>query len=723
MTHAPDVQPRSEKPAPAKAGADAAPAAVRRQPAAAHEAGAVAASERRREIAAGDGLGRLVARAVTYRYPAKGPEGIDLQKGRSHVDLIFDAVRAAEERIAGDIAKNGATKHDEGWKRMTDLELANAIIAIRSSPIDYGTIDLEDEQHTEALYYYLLKQSRREEDAKADAVNTTEHGIEAQEAKALAAQLKAADQREKAATAIGGTGRIVDVAYVGAGATVAYHVATRSPNADHGDALIIGEDQPWRHKRGKGLVGHPAHMISPMADFAGVDDTWLDRADLSDLIDAVFLKSLIPRLYTEVNAITRGDPVKDGHAYYAVTLADGSVVFARSVVFGAGTGAHNKPREEQAAVAAGEGEVEAKRVMDMDVFMRIADRLVKEEGKLKLLPESNRDARRDDITLVLTGPNAGIDVAFEALRLGYRVLWIADVFPAFLPGMGNAATQLAYARRLEAQGQTVTKAGGKPVPADDLDAGKVEERMRRLYAKGEASPEIEAYKAEVLEKFVNRTPRLDAIYIGRFKAARAAATGVTVSIHDRAKDLDGDLCVFALGQTLKPAELLKDLPKLVPIEDDSLRFGDKRDATILGEQSADGTLVVLGAAAAGHLRPERGKDHPMQPVIESLPLNVAAPDQLTPIRSAVSAATDHMPSNISGEANFITDDRTTIAVHISARYPRVADRPFMAEVVAEAIIKSRRETADWRDFTAEPPHGPRFQDHWRGTLELLNSRS
>src|SRR5690606_24065705 len=107
-------------------------------------------------------------------------------------------------------------------------------------------------------------------------------------------------------------------------------------------------------------------------------------------------------------------------------------VYARDVVFGAGAGGHKPPAGVTPAKY--ETTVQFDPIMDMDLYTSVADKLVKgEDGRIKIGPPE--EARETKLTMVLSGANAGIDVAFDALTRGHEVYWlIGSKAPPFLPG-------------------------------------------------------------------------------------------------------------------------------------------------------------------------------------------------------------------------------------------------------------------------------------------------
>jgi hypothetical protein len=119
------------------------------------------------------------------------------------------------------------------------------------------------------------------------------------------------------------------------------------------------------------------------------------------------------------------------------------------------------------------------------------------------------------------------------------------------------------------------------------------------------------------------------------------------------------------------------------------------------------------------------KDQPQRPVVASLPGNVLVNDQLTPIRSQIEGAAGFLPEDIARHANFVTDDRTALAVHISAKYPTLADRLEPGEFAAlvRRIITSRKALDREIGLLPIPPNGAKFQAKWSELLARRNRQA
>ncbi|MDB4951935.1 MAG: hypothetical protein JWM27_4584 [Gemmatimonadetes bacterium] len=725
----------------------------------------------------------------------------------NHVDVIHDKLRALEER-------------EKLEPPLTETEFIYGLSGLTVSPLDYGVIDLEDEQHLMLLYSYIRKQAQPLKREEKRTVTRDDGTVEpeVEESRIEAQEEEARQEREQVKkllaerTDAGKTS--YRVAFLGAGASIAYYLATQRFERD--EAVIIGTDQPWGGQRGPGVVAHPAHMITPMLQFLGetaIDDRWLERGKFSKLVEMVLARAGIPRIYAKVTALDREEA--DAGGFYAITVEDRDApVYAQEVVAGIGVGEHIPPAGVGAEkIARHGGQVGPdRRIMDMDVFTQVSHRLKKTEAGVEVAEGGDPGA----ITVVLSGANGGIDVAFDALKLGYKVHWIVgSTGPKFLPGFFNYAAYLAYLRSLTPDQRDIAKIDLKK------ETDKADAILDGLYE----NQEEEIFKG-ALELFRKDSTRFEGIHFGRSGAVEETAKGVKVTVGKAA--VEGDIMVYAQGQGPGNFALFnKFLDDLVPEKDVSRRFTEKGDTTI-GLRSGDDTLKIVGATAfrlapevaatreemeahddqlfdalglvgalpSGNLdymefsrvwnahhdlmraahpldedaKPEQvkqikgfaaacrayGEYTPklkdvglteeeakalkafdavlakarsnsqglMKPVIDSLPDNVLINDQLTPSRSQIVASTGFLPYDIGQRANFVTDDRTALAAHISARYGKLADSLDSAgfEKLVGTIIASRTKKVDsGPDFVAVPPHGKKFQAYWEGELAKANA--
>jgi hypothetical protein len=497
---------------------------------------------------------------------------------------------------------------------MTPEEVSLGLRKVFESNIDYGTIDPAIGQHLDALYGYVRKQAwptihaRVKDTPQARDLEPDTEPVALQE-RAEAERQRRADLPLRQAVAAGKkSDHVFRTAFVGAGAAIAYWIATLGANHEPGDAIIIGPPQPWAGTRGEGVVAHPEHMITPMlqyvdeqlpaADDAAGYDRWLERGVFSDLIERVLDVSGFQRVRVPVTRLRR-----DG-GLYEISV-DRDSYYARDVVVGAGTGPHRPPArvpaERIARVAGhiqGGGAGTDRRIMDMDVFTRVMNRLEIADGKLRV----GEGRHQDNIRLILSGGNGGIDVAFEALRRGMKVHWVVGgTNPFFLPGFPNIGAYLAYVR-------AHAKTPGAP-PLQPLASVDLEE----LYGVQSIK-----YFRRVLTELAGR--EFEGLYFSRLDHPKETADGVIAMLEGGTTappQGEAHVLVYAHGQDFSTFRLLDSFRgQLIAEPDVNRRFKapgerplppkgehvDPDDAQFqphaaLGVRSEDASLRVVGALA------------------------------------------------------------------------------------------------------------------------------
>lgn len=724
-------------------------------------------------------------------------------------------------------------------------EVRTGLAQIEGSAIDYGVYDLADPDHLTQIYFDISKRLIGEKKARRKTKKVSELEQDAREDQAS----KHPSTETLAALHSELKGKLLyDTAYLGAGASVAYAIVSQGAAFDRADDIVIGKTQPWAGKRGPGVVAHPEHMITPIRHFLGLDatdDEWLNRANFSGLIKQVLDRVKMGLVDANVESVEKTD-------YGYVITAGGVAYHARKVISGIGVGDHTPPQGvDRARIAASDNEVGAKRIMSMDVFTQVAHRLKPGPHGIELSDDDSSAEQKSGITVVLSGANGGIDVAFDALNRGYKVHWIVGNGGAkFLKGFPNYAAYLPYLRALEKNGQ-LDKIGLKPEQFK-AEENRVQQELPGLYA-GQRDPMFD----DVAKRFEGKG--FAGVYFGRMESVKEVGDGVEASVAD-AGTVSGDLLVYAQGQGNGNFDLFKG-HDLQPELDVNRRFSES-GKTVLGLTSKDGSLKVIGAmayrmgntldakpadmrvanaqldevcgrrwldrevkrnlrraqASYARLIPlvedaqqkadtlatkrkakediadaekasrnatatrekalqefkdrvapiearfEQLRRQPglarrkrsalnsaqnvlynamlktgtlaaaMRPVIDSLPADVLLNDQLTPSRSQIEATHNFVPFNIGQTANFVTDDRTVIATHISARYPVLADAdPHFVEAIAAAIVAGRKKKNAGAivagkcrmavpGFTAEPPNGKRYQAYWFAQLNEVEGK-
>ena len=456
-------------------------------------------------------------------------------------------------------------------KRYSKLE---ALLArMRRSDVDHGTIDLRDPQHL-ALFYF---QARRELILDGTIAVDGAEGVEiVRELK----EGKAADEAQGAAHRQAMSGKAglppgdnsFPVAILGAGASVAYYLATAGRSLDPASTVIIGETQPWAGERGsEGVVNHPLHMIAPdgyqgrgLLDAGG---GLAPRRSLSERIAELIRRW--PNIHTR--KILKVERHGSGE-YFTITTADGPTFHARKVIAGLGIGKHKEPDQvswagdgrEHRDNKTGRGAA-VPRMIDMDRFQRAMV-----DGELT--PGSIR-------SIAVVGPNAAIDVMSTVLRrypdlLVNPIYWITGTDPG---GGGRPAS---------------TK---RPAFLKGTDNEYVEGRYDEVMKNGPSSPGKRIFKEGVIT------------VVGHdYLAARVGAGGVALDVGARGgngvpqtlvETLQADLVVYGIGPDVNAVSQVFGISErnlaseMEPVYDKGLHFN--QDAGIDSPQALFRYLIEL----------------------------------------------------------------------------------------------------------------------------------
>ena len=381
----------------------------------------------------------LQRQAITpKRASAKTTGGIVQRKiaftGHDPTDLkgIRNAVNAAIVKHTGLLQKQFPDKFEEIRIELETPRYFKFIFddMIRS-PIEYGEINLENQQHLILFFKdaekYLMKnyQGQKAKEVKGEG--------DADEKEAL--WKKSKDTSPEATFSKRNT---FQTAFLGTSASVAYYLMSNKQSLSPEKTIIIGKGSPWNPKdsggRGIEFVNHPMHMISPQRqqtglpkDKSGRDETFEGNA--AKLAEQV--GQTMEGFKKENATITK---VSKDKGWYKIETDKGTY-YAQKVISGLGIGPHALPRNADAAKisSAEDKNQEKKRVMDLDTFQR----MLKD-------PQSNINQeyrRKGHLFIGVAGPNAGVDAVFEATKLGMYVDWVVTGGPAVVEGMGNKVSR------------------------------------------------------------------------------------------------------------------------------------------------------------------------------------------------------------------------------------------------------------------------------------------
>ena len=378
---------------------------------------------------------------VQAKFVLTNVEGIRI---KDREETVGHLIRALKD-------KRGELKGYESEGKEADVDtyvdhkrLKEVVDEMFDSKIDHGEVDVDNVQQLALLYFRAKVQldpkqhEKRMKSARETGAANAQDFIDGLKTGSYVKRVKHSvgvwERTEPAPE------KVYGLVILGAGASAAYYIANNLHAIDPDDTLVIGEEQPWRRTRGaKGVVNHPSNMISPQYQGAELEDSeggLMFRADFSDEVEKIVAGLTVER--AKVTSVK-----KQGYAtkYYRIE-AGAQRFYARKVVVGLGIGAHQKPDDvkkdeekqkridlpENQFLPGGNSAGPIPRVMDMDVFQRAVS-----EGRITAQNVEH---------LVISGPNAGIDVATTALRLKVKkVSWIVSGGGLFLPGTDNVYAQ------------------------------------------------------------------------------------------------------------------------------------------------------------------------------------------------------------------------------------------------------------------------------------------
>jgi hypothetical protein len=556
--------------------------------------------------------------------------------------------------------------------------------------------------------------------------------------------------------------RIWDTVYLGAGPAVAYHMVANRLGSDPLQTLVIGHVQPWqpgsRNDRAFKSVNHPLGWISPKRGRADDPTSFADTGEFSAEVAEVLKAHSVLQIDTDIKngGVRKADA---GQAYYEVETGRGTFR-ARHVVSALGIGKHKPPIKDEEEFERRQASGVNVRVLDMDEFHR---QLGKEDSDLNKV----RRQRGAEFSIVLAGPNAGVDVAYSATNADIKVTWFAASKPAWVEGFANFKIKtsnltvvLAYFGDYQRQtGVGVTEGVKVTADADRYD-DQVAELLKQagvprvlkasdapdsafdylVYAVGpdeSASGALDAGLKAALENKDANIPDAD------HRFTQPASLGGTAE-EERTRD-DVQLAAGPVEKKLEAAlerwygsERIEREPGLVAKSMAGIKsLLDGLTSLVALPPSAtlnlrlrgdDGTsLEVIGAQAAR----VTGKEKEMAPVIASLGPTVVGNDQLTPSRSRAEASAGVLPAYLgkeTGGVDLATDDQVAIAAFVAMAFDLP---PLLADYVTRRIIQDRVGTAlkaTLGDSTGLRPKegdpasfGQAFREKWTALLKQLET--
>lgn len=560
-------------------------------------------------------------------------------------------------------------------KKHVDLlesDVSAGLMALGQSPVNYGLLDLTDEQHLGLLYYWLVQVRTATADSKGRVALFYEHE------KTMAGIVR--DSAEKLAR-----DGFYRLAILGAGSAAAYYVNALGEGYDHRHTVLVGEPDPWipsdnKRSRGTGYINHEAHLIAQwgksVPKYGSTYQDYHGRKSFAD-DNAAVLQRIVDdggkRIDGSVAKVTR-----DGHYWFGIQLADGKKLWAEKVVIATGAGPHARRGFEVSPSA-------MDKVMDLDEFMRAHPSNFSREGR----------------AVIVHGPNAGIDAVERAGECRFsRIIWLMSESsePAFLSGNRLLhATHVPPTKLIERE--DFTGLDVKPQKSL-LMIDKKEDRIRVSFV----TPAKEL-KHEDVDLYVYALGQDGGAEGAVRKILDPAILKSLVPIYD----IQGR---HATAQEQKAYESAKDGHK--PRIEENIIVGFQ----LLGTTFERGVEVIGAAANMVATEEQREK---MKRVANGQPGTVLTVDQLGTIKSAIGSQNAVMPRYVTKDVNFSTDDRTVLRTHIATKYPNIDEA--QAQRIIETILTSRRTTDDDMAQGYHPlGYDAWWQRYFRHMLEYWNAR-
>ena len=640
-------------------------------------------------------------------------------------------------------------------------KLFNALSRLSYSEVDYGTFNLDSDQHLLLLYYEIKKHL----DKPKLAPNP--------EKEVKSSEEKSEEEKEKQKKLFAKSpypGLTYELAILGAGAAAAYYLT--SNKVDKYSTVVIGETQPWAGQRGSGKINHPEHMITALREEVGLkEEELMQRADFSHVVEDVINKYVIHRRNTKIKKVAKVDGA-DSTKFYEIEIQSGVKFYAQKVIVGLGIGPHKKPSKQKDDQARG-------RVMNMDDFQKQVDK-----GNIKPTPQTPKD-----ITIVVGGGNAGIDSVMTSIRKGYTIIWATgSKRPALLPGTDNEYVEEEYEAVINSKKSKIKEViknyannavdnpkaeedGQKPIIvntgggdrfadyfvyalgpdtgkiSDLLDENSIRKKLEPTYDKNrqfgddglgtvtglEVTDEKDGTSLEIiggtafrmasdvkynymeklnqnqLKEAVKKMEDLEKeVDFPKVKYAALAKTYQQKSLNNINVIMEAELgkpLSESLLETVKDQGATKSLLQKAPSENSNrylscLRFIDTYESLMTEFFNKVQAYLKKNNRRAPDPRVAGSN---FAKVVETLPLNVAVNDQLTTIRSQVEANAAFVPDYVIDDVNFATDSMTVLSIYISTNYPNLPDRE--VDMWVDRIIRWRRPSEEDRK-KYKSLHGP-----------------
>jgi hypothetical protein len=372
------------------------------------------------------------------------------------VSSSVDALKTKKESLK-QYEEKGKEQDVDTYVNHTNLK--EEIEIMFDSNIEYGEVDINNVQQL-ALFYFRVKKQLDPEQRKGQLETAKETGQANAEDFIDKLDEGSYEDRVKHSVGVWENGKEVEKVYnlaiLGAGASAAYYIENNLHNINLDKTILIGEEQPWRKERGaKGVINHPMNMITPKhqkgKELQDSEGGLASRQKFSDEVDNVVKQ--IPRKANKILSVQ-----KQGYAtkYYRIDLGS-EAVYAQNVIVGLGIGKHKLPDD-----IAGDEQKQTDIKKEENAFKKDIPRVLNMDEFQQAISEGTITGEEIK-SMVISGPNAGIDVATTAIRNKIKnVSWIVgNSGPMFLPGTDNvfAAKSQQKATKVDEKTPKVKKDG------------------------------------------------------------------------------------------------------------------------------------------------------------------------------------------------------------------------------------------------------------------------
>ncbi|QDO84203.1 restriction endonuclease [Shewanella psychropiezotolerans] len=488
--------------------------------------------------------------------------------------------------------------------------------------------------------------------------------------------------------------------------------------------MVIGSSEPWsKEVRGSGFINHQNELIDTWGSKAPeYSKEYADRQQFSDANTAQINRAVslgVREVNDEVTSVKKGD-----NGLFKVSTKQGHEFVAKQVILGIGAGPHTNalaesddsssltPAEQRLGnITVNNKESLKSQVLDLDEFMRLTDNGESLKGK----------------TVVVHGPNAGIDAVERAGSLGADIKWfIRSTSPVLLDG-----NQLEHAP--EAAEKSLVKVDKVSISPDengkiniDFSHNNKEKTADTLkadfyvYALGQDSKRAGAIHSVLdpsISKYLEPIYDIDQIYSDKpyntvlgIQSKKAESENGVIIVGASVAQMAGNVQHTYLEQVreringltdqldLSPVDVSKLQDQLADIQDQIDSAAKTKSVSLNSHDKAvyQGHVTILQQTLSHYQTAQQdlasakgpGVRDQVENVVKTEVASVVVSPQLATVKASIGALTNIMPQYIAaGEVNYSSDNRTMLRVSLVHNFPKIP------ETAAEQFIQ---DTIDLR---------------------------